>query len=120
MSRIWVKTKEAPEGKYLVVRRDGTIPDWGHFVISYTDPAAPVALNAYAQAAEMLDMDPEYVASIRELAAELSELPRDPKSDPDSGPHRKDNPAVVRLMRREADLSKLRLADLGLRTKGPD
>lgn len=112
MAKIWVKGVEAPEGKYLVVRRDGTIPDWGHFVLSYTDPATPVALNAYAHACEMLAMDPEYVASLRELAAELSELPRDPKSDPDAGPHRKDNPAVVRLMRREADLRKLTLKQL--------
>jgi hypothetical protein len=115
MSKIWVKRDDVPEGKYLVVRRDGSIPDWGHFVLSYTDPATPVALQAYAQACEMLDMDAEYVASIRELAEELSQQPRDPKSDPDSGPHRKDNPAVVRLMRREADLRSLKLADIGLR-----
>lgn len=115
MAKIWVKGVEAPEGKYLVVRRDGTVPEWGHFVLSYTDPATPHALMAYAQACELLEMDPEYVASIRELAEELSALPRDPKSDPDSGPHRKDNPAVVRLMRREADLRSLKLADLGLR-----
>lgn len=116
MAKIWVKGTEAPEGKYLVVRRDGTIPEWGHFVLSYTDPATPVALNAYAHACEMLDMDPEYVASLRELAQELSELPRDPKSDPDSGPHRKDLPAVVRLMRREGDLTGLTLQKIGLRT----
>lgn len=115
MPEIWVNNPETKEGKYLVVRRDGTIPDWGHFVLSYTDPAAPVALAAYAQACEMLDMDPAYVKSLRDLAEELSTRPRDPKSDPDSGPHRKDNPAVLRLMRRETDLTKLRLSDLGLR-----
>lgn len=120
MSKIWVKTAEAPEGKYLVVRRDGTVPDWGHFVLSYDDPAASVALQAYAHAAEELGMAADYVQSIRELAEELSQAPRSEKSNPDAGPHRKDNPAVIRLMRREADLSKLRLADLGLSRKGPD
>lgn len=115
MSTIWVNRPDTPEGKYLVVRRDGTIPDWGHFVLSYDDPAAPVALNAYAHACEQLDMDPEYVKSLRDLAEELSTRPRSDKSDPDAAPHRKDNPAVVRLMRREADLSKLRLSDLGLK-----
>lgn len=115
MAKIWVKGEEAPEGKYLVVRRDGTIPDWGHFVLSYDDPATPVALNAYAHACEMLEMDPEYVASIRALVEELSQRPRSEKSDPDSGPHRKDLPAVVRLMRREADLTGLTLNKIGLR-----
>lgn len=104
MAKIWVKGKEAPEGKYLVVRRDGTIPDWGHFVLSYTDRATPAALTAYAAACESFDMDPEYVASLRELANELALRDPDPVSDPDAGPHRKDNPAVVRLMRREFDL----------------
>lgn len=115
MSKIWVKREDVPEGKYLVVRRDGTIPEWGHFVLSYDDPATPVALNAYAHVCEMLEMDAEYVASIRELAEELSTRPRSEVSDPDAGPHRKDNPAVVRLMRREADLRSLKLADIGLR-----
>jgi hypothetical protein len=31
--KVWVKTEIAPEGKYLVVRRDGTIPSWPHFVL---------------------------------------------------------------------------------------
>lgn len=112
MAKIWVKGTEAPEGKYLVVRRDGSVPQWGHFVLSYTDPATPHALMAYAAACELMEMDPEYIASIRETAQELSELPRDPKSDPDAGPHRKDNAAVVRIMRGEADLRKLTLKQL--------
>lgn len=31
--RVWAKTKEFSEGKFLVVRRDGTTPEWPHFVI---------------------------------------------------------------------------------------
>jgi hypothetical protein len=31
--KIWAKTEEFSEGKYLVVHRDGTTPDWPHFVI---------------------------------------------------------------------------------------
>jgi len=52
--KLWAKTTEFSEGKFLVVRRDGSIPAWPHFVIGARDPAAPVALRAYADAAERL------------------------------------------------------------------
>ena len=96
--KIWAKTEEFSEGKYLVVRRDGTIPHWPHFVIGGDDPAAGFALRAYADRAASLGYDPEYVASIRELATDFDDR-RGGKSDPEAGPHRTDDPNVLRLMR---------------------
>ena len=113
--KIWAKTTEFSEGKYLVVRRDGTVPPWPHFVIGGYDPCARAALKAYADEAEHRGLDPAYVESIRELAddfAELAEAARghaeatgEKGADPDAPPHRKDNPAVLAMMRGEGDLS---------------
>jgi hypothetical protein len=103
------------EGKYLVVRRDGTIPNWGHFVMAAGDPAVPAGLRAYAAEAERLGMDPDFIQSIRELAADFTVKVMERAAwaaqagikgaDPDAGPHRTDNPAIVAMMRGEGDLT---------------
>lgn len=114
--KIWAKTDGAvKEGKYLVVRRDGTIPEWGHFVMAEGDPAVPAGLRAYAAEARRLMMDEEYCASIESLADDYDRATVQRASDaavlgvkgadPDAGPHRKDNPAVVEMMRGNGDLS---------------
>jgi hypothetical protein len=36
--------------KYLVVRRDGTMPQWPSFVLGAQDPASSAALRAYVHA----------------------------------------------------------------------
>jgi hypothetical protein len=38
--KIWAKTDEFHEGKFLVVRRDGSVPHWPHFVLGARDPVA--------------------------------------------------------------------------------
>lgn len=106
--KIWAKTDgQYREGKYLVVRRDGTVPNWPHFVLGGDDPSAPAALRAYADDAEKRGLDPEYVASVRELADDFAAR-EGGKPDPDAPPHRTDNPAVIALMRREGDLTNYR------------
>ena len=67
--KVWAKTTEFSEGKFLVVRRDGTTPDWPHFVMGARDPAAPMGLLEYAKSGEQGGFDPEYIASVRELSA---------------------------------------------------
>lgn len=101
--KIWAKTEEYKEGKFLVVRRDGTVPHWPHFVLGARDPAAPAALRAYADAcAERGGIDPEYIESIRELAKDFQKYREDHGlGDPDAPPHRKDNRQVIRAMRGE-------------------
>ena|ERR1700721_3114474 len=98
--KIWAKTKEWAEGKFLVVRRDGSVPHWPHFVLGARDPCSVAALMAYARAAETLGYDPEYVESIRELAADFA-CYRDGQGDgdPDAPPHRADDKEVIKAMR---------------------
>lgn len=100
MSRLWRYGDKAPEGKYLVTRRDGTIPEWPSFVLGAKDMAAPEALRAYADAAEKLGYDPEFVADIRTLASEFKEYCIEHGTgDPDAPPHRKDDPETIEKMR---------------------
>lgn len=96
--KIWRKTGIAG-CKYLVVRRDGTIPSWSHFVMGARDPAAPAALRAYADAGDKAGFDREYTDSIRELATDFEkELAETGAGDPPAGPHRKDDSDVVAAM----------------------
>lgn len=98
--RIWAKTKEYSEGKFLVVRRDGTVPHWPHFVLGARDPAAPAALRAYAKECNRRGLDPDYVTSLLDLAGDFEVyLLQQGKGDPDAPPHREDNPNVIAAMR---------------------
>jgi hypothetical protein len=98
--KIWAKTKEFFEGKFLVVRRDGTVPHWPHFVLGARDPAAPAALRAYARECERLHFDPEYVESISDLIADFVDYRNaHGDGDPEAPPHRHDNMQVIQAMR---------------------
>lgn len=100
MARLFMNTPGYGEGKYLVKRRDGTVPDWPHFVIAASDPAAPEALRAYAFASEMDGKDPAYVADVRALADQFEAWRKANRTgDPDAAPHRKDDPFTVAQMR---------------------
>lgn len=108
--RLWRHTEEHSEGKYLVVRRDGTIPPWPHFVIGAADPCAPAALKAYADEADRIGLDAEFAQSVNDEADNfelwrLSMPATMKKADPDAGPHREDNPFVLGMMRGDHDLS---------------
>jgi hypothetical protein len=102
--KIWAKTKEFFEGKFLVVRRDGTVPAWPHFVLGARDPHAVLALMAYATSYLSITppekFDREYYESILELARdfELYRLEHG-DGDPEAAPHRKDDPGVINAMR---------------------
>lgn len=102
--KIWAKTEEFSEGKYLVVRRDGTTPHWPHFVLGGDDPSTPAALRAYADDVDQRGLDPAYGASIRELADDFAARTGG-KADPDAGPHRKDLPLAIAMMRRQTDVA---------------
>lgn len=98
--KIWAKTTEFSEGKFLVTRRDGTTPSWPHFVIGARDPVAPKALHAYAKEAEDLGYDPEYCESVHDLAEDFSAYPGEHGlGDPDAPPHRTDLPLAIAIMR---------------------
>lgn len=85
--------------KYLVQRRDGSVPEWPYFVLGARDPAAQVALDAYAAEAERLGFDPKYVSDVRRLADDFGDyLKNHGKGNPDGIPHRRDDPVVVEKM----------------------
>jgi hypothetical protein len=97
--KLWVHSKEHSEGKFLVVRRDGSVPAWPHFVLGARDPAAPATLRAYADEHERLGADPEYVASVRKLAEEFEAYrAREGDGDPEAPPHRTDDADVIHVM----------------------
>lgn len=101
MAGLWRKNPETSEGKYLVKRRDGTVPAWPFFVIAASDPAAPRTLRAYADAAEVAGMDPKYVRDVRDMADEFEMWRcRHGEGDPDGGRHRTDDPATVAEMKK--------------------
>jgi hypothetical protein len=92
-------------GKYLVLRRDGTVPHWPHFVMGAMDPIVPTALAAYAREAKRQGLDREFCRDVEEEAVRFDiyrknalEEGKKP-GDPDSGPHRVDSPFVLDLMR---------------------
>ena len=86
-------------GKFLVIRRDGTIPAWPYFVLGARDEAAAVALRAYAEKAGEMGMDPQYVSDVRALADQFDAYRvANGRGDPDASLHRKDDPNVVLAM----------------------
>lgn len=97
---IWAKSKDFSEGKYLVVRRDGSIPLWPHFVMGARDPLAPRALRVYADIAEAEIGDKAYADSIRALADDFERYrAENGQGDPNAAPHRIDNESVLAAMR---------------------
>lgn len=131
MSGLFRNMSESREGKYpLLFRRDGTIPEWEWFVLGARDPGAPTAVRAYAFECKARNLDPAYVADLRNMAdcwerfqqAEItSPNPPAKKADPDGPRHRKDDPEVLKFkgtlseykarIRREALEEAARLCD---------
>jgi hypothetical protein len=89
--------------KYLVVRRDASIPKWPAFVLGARDPAAPAAMRAYAKAARDMGMDEEYVQNVLSMADEFDQYRHlEGAGDPDNPPlQRFDDAAVIEALRGE-------------------
>jgi hypothetical protein len=102
MAGLFMNNPETPEGKYLVQRRDGTVPDWPHFVLAASDPAAPAALLRYAEVCWQQGADEEYVRDVRDLALYFDRwrTSRGVIGDRDAPPHRTDDPEIIAKMRR--------------------
>lgn len=100
MAGLMSEQPDSPEGKYLVMRRDGTIPPWFWFVLGSADPDAAEAMRYYASLAQERGRDPEYVASVLRRADKFDEwLASHPEGDPDAPRHRTDDPEVIAKMR---------------------
>jgi hypothetical protein len=101
LNSLWRDDPKTPEGKYLVKRRDGSVPEWPNFVLGARDPAAPAALRAYANAAWVLGMPAGYIAGVRKLADEFEAYRLQyGAGDPQCGQHRLDDPSVIEEMRK--------------------
>lgn len=104
-SGLWRYEKEIQGGKYLVLRRDGTVFDEPNFVLGKKDPATPKALRAYAEECQRIMLEDgdnsrfnvEYIADVLKLAVEIEKFQETAKEsgDPGKGQHRKDNPRVI-------------------------
>lgn len=100
MAGLWKNNPDTPGGKYLVQRRDGSVPDAPYFVMLASDPAVPAALMAYADKCRGLNMDPQYVADLEDLAGEFELWRRENRTgDPDAPRHREDDPETVARMK---------------------
>lgn len=99
--RIWRFIEGFLGCKYLVAKRDGTIPKFPYFVLGARDPWAPDALRAYANAAHVGGADGRYVTDLYQLAVEF-EAYRDihgpGQPDADAPEDRVDDPNIVKLM----------------------
>jgi hypothetical protein len=101
MAGLFSKTPGGEGGKYLVQRRDGTVPDWPWFVLGASDPAAPITLRVYALEHERMGSDPQYVADLRALADEFEEWRlANGAGDPDAPKHRKDDQKIVAKLKK--------------------
>lgn len=98
MPGVWQADDER-DNKYLVQRRDGTVPEWPWFVLGAKDPAAPFALRAYAAECASRGMDRQYWRDVYALADRFEEYARSHGvGDPDGAKHRTDDPEVVALL----------------------
>lgn len=98
-------------GKYLVVRRDGTVPAWPSFVVGARDPGAPAALRAYVEAhlahakKNRTEPDKDYLNSVLEIAKDFeiyAEL--EGNGDPEAGPWRAEAHDVMTALRGETSV----------------
>lgn len=93
---------DTPEGKYLIKRRDGTVPPWPSFVLGGADPHAEVALRAYADSIEKdPEADPNFIAGLRRWADEFKRYREEyGHGDPTRHAHRKDDPVTIEEMKK--------------------
>lgn len=99
MAGLFSKGQKIVGGKYLVKRRDGTVPEWPWFVLGGRDPMAPWALRFYAILAFIMRKDWQYVKDVWKLAGEFAQYRWHTGSgDPDGPRHRQDDPETVAQM----------------------
>jgi hypothetical protein len=93
---------KTPEGKYLVKRRDGTVPEWPSFVLGAADPNAPRALRFYAVLSFLTRQInwATFKAQWRWAGVMRRWRKQHRTGDPGMGQHRTDDPATVEEMRK--------------------
>ena len=85
--------------KFLMRRRDGSVPDWPWLVLGARDPSTPTAIRAMADWHAEHGTDGEYVDDLRRLANEWDRYRAiHGDGDPEAGPHREDNPDIIAVI----------------------
>jgi len=64
--------------KYIVLRRDGSVPDWPWFVLGARDPAAPRAVRSYATTSKAMGADEQYIENVVDHAKKMDAWRADP------------------------------------------
>jgi hypothetical protein len=97
---LWRYEANFRGGKYIVLRRDGTVFSEPNFVLGPRDPASPGTMRFYA--AECISLgtgNPLYINDCLRLAKDMEEIrKRDGDGDAGKGPHRLDHPKVIAQM----------------------
>ena len=98
---IFRDNPKTPEGKYLVLRRDGTVPPWPWFVMGGADPMVPWALRFYCLLGfVMRHYSWGYVKSMWRFTRAMQKYRREHGTgDPGKGPHRRDDQETIAKMR---------------------
>jgi len=97
---LFSDSPETPEGKYLVLRRDGTVPPWPSFVLGAGDKAADWTLWFYSWMAWWFGMAKGYRQAVARRAKKFTDWRKqNGEGDPDAGRHRIDDPWVISKMR---------------------
>ncbi len=124
LTTLFRNNPETPEGKYLVIRRDGTVVEWPSFVLGARDEDAETCLQVYGllklmtpdQKGVFLDeladrcnaarSDPHaqnisFYDSVMDFAEEWHLYRMDHgDGDPLMGAHRKDDPETIAKMKK--------------------
>jgi hypothetical protein len=87
---------ETKEGKFLVLRRDGTVPAWPYFVLGGKDESSHAALMGYAQY-EIRQGRYQSGIEVMELAGQFLSYSLVHREEPDV--KRVDDPAVIAIFR---------------------
>jgi hypothetical protein len=86
--------KTMMKDKFLVIRRDGTVPEWPWFVLGGRSPWSLEAAKAYLGAAERGGADEAHLEAIRGIVAAMEAHPKG--GDHEFGP---DDPSILQVMR---------------------
>lgn len=101
MPKLFRHMEKDGTDKFLVIRRDGTVPRWPYFVIGARDPYAEATLRAYAnEVAKRREHDKDYVESVRKLADQFATYRKEHgNGDPEAPKHRPDDSRVISAMK---------------------
>lgn len=103
MAGLWQFEPQIVGGKYLVQRRDGSYPTWPFLVLGGRDPAAPIAVRAYAEEAAQFGFDPRFCKDVIRLASDFEEYGKSHGFGSPDAPRPdgfEEDPGIVAIMER--------------------